>query len=233
MLARNYRSAAVVSFQEQLDEAFPPDTDVSLVRSISQAIMIAGDVMDHEPFLKSLIGSDIRGHIRRAAVLFNVHESCQAGDLPFVSQMTRMPLGGGHWVELRSGSYRAHICRTDNPNAFPEETPTRQDQRLSNQLELFERDPVVVPFRASPAPEMYAWLTFGATGRNLTHLCWGMPEAGRNNWLARTNVINRSGPIIGAVTPETPAPAVILRFRDHIEEALRKDDEESDSDHNA
>lgn len=217
----------MASFQEQLDEAFPPDTDAPLVRSISQAIVLASDIMDHEPFLKSLIGGDIRGHIRRAAVLFSVHESCQAGDLPFVSQMTRMPLGGGHWVELRSGSYRAHICRTDNPIAFPEETPTRQDQRLSNQLELFERDPVIVPFRTTLAPEMYAWMTFGATGRDLTHLCWGMPEAGRNSWLARTNIMNRLGPVMEAVAPETPAPAVVLRFRDHIEEALRKDDEES------
>lgn len=223
----------MVSFQEQLDEAFPADTDASLVRSVAQAIMLASDVMDHEPFLKSLIGGDIRGHIRRAAVLFSVHESCRAGDLPFASQMTRMPLGGGHWVELRSGSFRSHICRTDNPIAFPEETPTRQDQRLSNQLDLFERDPVVVPFRGSPAPEMYAWLTFGATGRDLTHLCWGMPEAGRNTWLARTNIMNRLGPVIEAVAPETLAPAVVLRFRDHIEEALRKDDEQSDSDHSA
>src|SRR4051812_42692924 len=113
----------MATFQEQLDEAFAPGADATLVRVVSQAIVLASEVMDHEPFLKSLIGSDIRGHIRRAAVLFSVHESCQAGDLPFDSEMTRMPLGGGHWVELRSGSYRAHICRTEGPIAFPEETP--------------------------------------------------------------------------------------------------------------
>lgn len=220
-------------FQDQLDEAFPPNTDAALFRIVSQAIILASDVMDHESFLASLIGGDIRGHIRRAAVLFSVHESCQAGNLPFASEMTRMPLGGGHWVELRSGAYRAHICRTDNPIAFPEETPTRQDQRLSNQLDLFIRDPIVVPIRPDPSPEMYAWLTFGATGRELTHLCWGMPEAGRNSWLARTNIINRLGSAIETVASETPTPAVVLRFRDHIEEALRKDDTESDSDHNA
>lgn len=216
----------MISFQEQLDEAFPPDTDAALMRSVSQAIALANDIMDHEPFLKSLIGRDIRGHIRRAAVLFSVHESCRAGDLPFASQMTRMPLGGGHWVELRSGSYRAQICRTDNPTAFPEETPTRQDQRLSNQLSL-NFDPVVVPLRATPVSELYAWLTFGATDRGLTHLCWGMPEAGRNNWLARTNVRARLEMSGDTVIAETPAPAVVLRFKDHIEESLRKDDETS------
>ena len=219
------------SFQDQLDEAFPLGTDAALVRCVSQAILLASDVMDNEPFLGSLIGGDIRGHVRRAAVLFNVHECCRAGDLPFASEMTRMPLGGGHWVELRSGAFRAHICRTDGPIAFPEETPTRQDQRLSNQLE-FNLDPVVVPFRAPAAAEMYAWLTFGATGRDLTHLCWGMPEAGRNSWLARINVINRVG-TVEAEPAQAPTSAVVLRFRDHIEEALRKDEEESDSDHTA
>jgi hypothetical protein len=218
----------MATFQEQLDEAFPPDADAALVRCVSQAIMLASDAMANEPFLNSLIGADIRGHIRRAAVLFNVHESCRAGDLPFVSEMARMPLGGGHWVELRSGAYRAHICRTEGPAAFPEETPTRQDQRLSNQLEMFEPDPVVVPFRPPTASEMYAWLTFGAEGRDLTHLCWGMPEAGRNSWLARTNVLRRLGPAeVRADPTDAPAPAVVLRFRDHIEEELRRDDEDA------
>jgi hypothetical protein len=222
----------MVPFQQLLDEAFPPSTDLALMRSVSQAIALAADVMDHEPFLKSLIGADIRGHIRRAAVLFSVHEGCKVGDLPFASEMTRMPLGGGHWVELRSGPFRAHVCRTDGPVAFPEETPTRQDQRLSNQLELFAPDSVVVPLRTPAPPEMYAWLTFGASGHDLTHLCWGMPEAGRNGWLARTNVLNRLGPAADVVA-DVPTPAVVLRFRDHIEEALRKDSDESNSDHKA
>lgn len=222
----------MTSFQELLDESFPAHTDLMLMRSASQAIRLAHDVMDHEPFLKSLIGSDIKGHIRRAAVLFSVHESCKAGDLPFVSKMTRMPLGGGHWVEVRSGPFRAHICRTDGPIAFPEETPTRQDQRLSNQLELFDRHPVVVPLRSSAQPELYAWLTFGANGNELTHLCWGMPEAGRNSWLARTNVLTRLGSAT-EIAPESLTPAVVLRFRDHIEEALRSDTKESNFDHKA
>lgn len=217
----------MITFQEQLDEAFPAHADAALVRCVSQSIALASEVMAGESFLNSLIGADIRGHIRRAAVLFNIHENCRTGDLPFASEMTRMPLGGGHWVELRSGVFRAHICRTDGPVAFPEETPTRQDQRLSNQLHLFETDPVVVPFRSCATSEMYAWLTFGAEGRELTHLCWGMPEAGRNNWLARSNVLARLSSA-GSITPERPdelAPAVVLRFREHIEEELRRSDD--------
>ncbi|MBB4086264.1 hypothetical protein [Sphingomonas carotinifaciens] len=216
----------MVPFQQLLDDAFPPSTDRALMRSVSQAVALASDVMENELFLKSLIGMDIRGHIRRAAVLFSVHEACKSGDLPFESEMTRMPLGGGHWVELRSGQFRAHVCRTDGPVAFPEETPTRQDQRLSNQLELFDRNPVVVPLHGALTQEMYAWLTFGANGSDLTHLCWGMPEAGRNSWLARANVLSRLGPI-EVVPVDVPTSGLVLRFRDHIEEALRKNDHES------
>lgn len=219
----------MTNFQEQLDDAFPAATDAAMVRVVSQAIILAGDAMDSEPFLASLIGGDIRGHIRRAAVLFSVHESCRAGDLPFASEMARMPLGGGHWVELRSGSFRAHICRTEGPVAFPEETPTRQDQRLSNQLRL-DLDPVVVPLRPASADALYAWLTFGAAGRELTHLCWGMPEAGRNTWLARTNVLSRLGPAVDTEAPEAVPPAVVLRFRDHVEDALRKGRDAPDAD---
>lgn len=215
------------NFQEQLDEAFSPGADAVLVRCVSQAVMLANDAMANEPFLNSLIGADIRGHIRRAAVLFNVHESCRAGDLPFESEMTRMPLGGGHWVELRSGIYRAHICRTDGPVAFPEDTPTRQDQRLSNQLDLFTPDSVIVPLRPPTICELYAWLTFGTEGRELTHLCWGMPEAGRNNWLARTNVLRRLGESNVRIDGfDEPTAAVVLRFRDHIEQEMRRGDDD-------
>jgi len=46
-----------------------------------------------------------------------------------------------------------------------------------------------------------------------------MPEAGRNSWLARTNVLARLGPA-AEVAPEAVPTAVVLRFRDHVEEAL-------------
>ena len=213
----------MTAYQEQLDSAFPAFTDAAVARTVAQSIALSADVMQHEAFLDSLIGGDIRGHVRRAAVLFNVHEACRAGDLPFVSEMTRMPLGGGHWIELRSGAFRAHVCRTEGPTAFPEETPTRQDQRLSNQLELAFGS-VVVPIRPELVErELYAWLTFGASGRELTHLCWAMPEAGRNSWLARTNVLRRLG--TATLVPEAaPTAAVRLRFREHIEESLRAPD---------
>lgn len=224
----------VTSFQELLDNAFPSDTDAALARSVAQGLLLAESVSSSEAFLCTPIGNDMAGHVRRAAVLHSVHQSCEAGDLPFSSAISKMPLGGGHWVELRSDNFRAHICRTDNPQAFPTDTPTRQDQRLSNQFELFEPSPIVIPIRQPAEMELYAWLTFGANAGDLTHLCWGMPKAGRNEWLARVNVIRRLGAAaIDVTNADTPSEAVKLQFRDHIERTLRRDDESTGANNDA
>jgi hypothetical protein len=136
--------------------------------------------------------------------------------------MSQMPRGGGHWVELRSAQFKAHICRTEGPAAFPEDTPTRQDQRLTNQFEL-RLDAKVVPLRPviTSSIEMYAWLTFGAAADQLTHLCWGMPAAGRDEWIARINIMRRAENA-EVVSASAPSAKTVLRFRDHVEEALRR-----------
>jgi hypothetical protein len=75
---------------------------------------------------------------------------------------------------------------------------------------------------------LYAWLTFSAEKNGiLKHLCWAMPPADSGSWLAHINVLRRAEQI--AVTddhpPEAPAKPIKLRFRDHIEEVLSKQDE--------
>lgn len=220
-----------MNFREQLTEAFPASSDALLVHFVRQGILLAANTMENEPCLKSLIGRDLAGHVRRAAVLFTVHSACVAGNLPFESTMTKMPLGGGHWVELKTKNFRAHICRTDKADAFPEDTPTRQDQRISNQLELsFPSSSVVVPFQKKSTPiEMYAWLTFGAEGGELSHLCWGMPESRRNVWIERINIMQRlrqAGTQPVSAEP-TVSKKIELKFHQHIEDALRKDEDPS------
>lgn len=209
-----------MSFREDFHKAFPASADAALVRCVEQAIIMASELMEHERFLNSLIGHDIRGHIRRAAVLFNVHSACKNGDLPFSAEMGKMPLGGGHWVELMSGNFRAHIYRSDGPELFPIDTPTKKNSRLSNQFNLcFDDDNKVIsiPDRREPYE---AWLTFDVNAQKLSHLCWGMPEAKRNTWLDRINILRR---LEGAPSmPEVkPTKANRLRFKEHIEEALR------------
>lgn len=231
MLALIFARPAVISFQQLLDTAFPTEADLALVRSVTNGILLADSVQSSEAFLGALVGRDLTGHIRRAAILYSMDMSCKSGDLPFESTMTKMPLGGGHWVELRSENFRAQICRTDHAAAFPTDTPTRQDQRLSNQLDLFAIDSNVTSIRSPIQMELYAWLTFGANGNQLTHLAWGMPKSGRDEWLARTNVLTRLGEAgVDVVDTDAPSRAVKLQFRDHIEEALRRQNENAGAD---
>ena len=83
----------------------------------------------------------------------------------------------GHWhlLEIGAGVERAHICKTDEPDAFPEDTPVKQDERLVNQFDLFERPPPAEVLILK-IPRLYVWLTFGADIRGtLTHVCWAAP----------------------------------------------------------
>ena len=212
----------MTEYQQLLEEAFPAEHDRLLIAGAQQGILLANAALEHELFLKTVVGQDLRGHLRRAAVLFRIHEMCRAGELPFDAEMSRMPRGGGHWVELRSGQFKAHICRTEGPAAFPEDTPTRQDQRASNQFELRLDDNVIRLRPEIPSSsEKYAWLTFGAIADQLTHLCWGMPAARHDEWLARINIVRRAEEL-GSPPTSAPSAKTVLRFRDHIEESLRQ-----------
>ncbi len=204
-------------FQELLDDAFPASSDADVIRGVSEGVMLADRTLDNETFLKSLVGQDLRGHVRRAGILFRLHQMATAGDLPFGSTMTQMPRGNWHWIELRSGNFTAHVCRTDAAELFPTDTPTRQDDRLTNQGDLFRDTSTVVPIRG-----YIAWLTFGVgDSGSLGHLCWGMPNANEDVWLARTNIIRRAAESEVIVPVEVPAKATELKFREHVEEALR------------
>lgn len=206
-----------LNFQQRLDAAFPPSTDGPLIACVNQALQLASSLYDSEPFLKNVVGRDLLGHLRRAAVLFRIHEMATVGDLPFEAEMVRMPKGSWHWVVLRSAEFRANICRSEGPEAFPDDTPVRQDDRLSNQPDLFR--PMLVT--DDGMTERCAWLTFGVSdGGKLSHLCWGMPSAHADVWLARTNVMRRFAMSEAAAPVETPSRKLTLRFKEHIEEAL-------------
>ena len=209
-------------FQDLLDEAFPATADANRIRGVTEGIMLADSTLESASFLMSAVGQDLRGHLRRAGILFRLHNMATEGDLPFVSTMTKMPRGNWHWIDLRSKNFASHVCRTDGPDLFPTDSPTRQDDRLTNQDDLFLPSPVVTPIKGYTA-----WLTFGAGDSGaLGHLCWGMPNAKEDVWLARTNIMRRARESEVVVPFELPAKATELKFRDHVEEAMKGKDEE-------
>lgn len=216
--------------QQRLEAAFPASTDTGIVRAVGEGILLADDLIANTPLLKTLIGKDLKGHIRRAGVMFRIHGMCATGDLPFSADMIKMPYGNWHFLEIRSSRYKAHVCRTVGAHEFPVETLSRQDARLANQGDLFSEKVVSLDEIAGRLPELYAWLTFGA-GRDgsLSHLCWAMPPADEGEWLAHVDVIER---VAAKETKErekpaaAPAPIIKLRFREHVEESLVEENQD-------
>ncbi len=149
--------------------------------------------------------------------------ACVAGDLPFEAIIEQMPRGPFHWLELRSGGLKAHVCRTDSAGAFPDDTPTRQDERLPNpQGDLFEGKVVSLKQASAAVPNLFAWLSFGAPeGGQLGHLCWAMPAQDGQSWLAHTNVLYRLAAAQIQVVPEVPPERAKIKFRDEIAESLK------------
>lgn len=212
---------------DQLAQAFPATTDAEVERAVTEGILLADDLVSSTPILKTLIGRDLRGHIRRAGVMFRIHDLCQRGDLPFETSIGKMPYGNWHHLEIRSGRFSAHVCRTLTAFDFPVDALSRQEAKLVNEPDLFA-DGKIVPIGelALNAQQLYAWLTFGVSRAGaLEHLCWAMPPADEGEWLAHIDIRERktveaAKPAGTDVTSPHRTP-LKLRFKDHIEEALQ------------
>jgi hypothetical protein len=217
----------------RLEAAFPSTTDADVYRGTSEGVLLADDLLENTPLLRTLAGRDLRGHVRRAGIIFRLRDLCVRGDLPFQADIVPMPHGNWHWLELRSGNFKAHPCRTEGTFEFPEETRSRQDERLRNQGDLFAQNIVPIGELVAQIRVLYAWLTFGI-GRDgqLSHLCWAMPPADDGFWLAHVNVLERiAKKNMEPKEPEAPSATVKLRFKESIEEALSKQDDENETKH--
>jgi hypothetical protein len=221
----------IQAIQDRMRAAFPPTADAMAVRTIRQGVLLADDLILNTPILNTLIGRDYRGLIRRAGVMFSFHEACARGDLPFKATIRQMHRGHWHLLEIISGTERAQICRSEEADAFPEDTPVKQDERLVNQFDLFQELPPIDKLLLQ-IPRLYVWLTFGVnTAGNMTHVCWCAPAKEEKQWLAFENILRRvveGGEAIPS--PRTPPdPTSKLRFKEHIEEALEKKNDEKSS----
>ncbi|HTC99689.1 MAG TPA: hypothetical protein VK734_18300 [Bradyrhizobium sp.] len=213
--------------QKRLEAAFTSASDGETIRGVGEGILLADDLIENTPILRHAGGRDLRGHVRRAGIN-RLHDLCERGDLPFLAKITPMPHGSWHWLEIRSDAFKAHVCRSDGPYDFPEETLSRQDSRLVNQFDFFKDNVVSLNEVMRKISELCAWLTYSAdkTGK-LNHLCWAMPPADHGPWLAHIDVLKRAAQskIEEAPPVEEPTKVIKLKFRDHVAEVLSKQDE--------
>lgn len=227
-----FAMAVIAAVQDRLRLAFPESSDVTLARAVQEGSYLAGHLFEGESFLNNAVGHDLRGHIRRVGIAHQIELYCTRGDLPFICAMKPMPKGSWHWLEIKSTGALAHVCRTEDVFTFPEEAESRQDSRLSLQPDLLtwtERDKSVKEV-VREIPVLYAWLTFraGADGK-ISHLCWGAPDPKADTWIGHVNVLAE----IAKRSDDAPAPSTVpdpkaaLRLKEHVREALEKNEKKS------
>lgn len=223
-------------FDELLRTGFPENTDQSVLRAISQGVALADDVRRNTPWLTNLVGTDARGHLRRAAVMWSFQQACSSGELPFDAVEVPNSNGSAHLLEICSGKFEAHIVRTDSAKSFPQDAPIRQDKSLKNDADLFE-DGHLAPFEVITArvATNYAWLSFNADRfGNLSHVGWAMPAAERKVLLGfvsvlRTNAHREEFSDFDEHAPPKPDPLAKVHFKESIEQALNDNKPKSGS----
>ncbi|OAI44055.1 hypothetical protein AYO42_05360 [Rhizomicrobium sp. SCGC AG-212-E05] len=199
-----------------------------MARGVREAVRIADDVRRSTPFLSTLVGGDLRGMLRRAAVMWRLGALCRSGDLPFDATEVQVENAPVHLLSIQSGKTELHIVRTDEPEGFPVDAQVRQDRRASNTADLFEDGKIIPLHKALEAvPSLYGWLTWGATPKgDVTHVCLGMPEHDDNAWLAHIDVLKHvtASERGKAETSKTsaPDPTLMLRFREEIAHSLEQ-----------
>jgi hypothetical protein len=219
----------MTNFQQRLESAYPFETYANSLRALREGIASADDTIKGIPMLASNVGDDYRGLMRRAGILHRFAEMCKAGDLPFECSLSRMPRGTWHWLDIYSGDTNGHIVRTEDPTAFPDDTPNRQDARASNTPDLFETEDERI-IRLSP-PKLYSWLCYRALpSGELSHALWQAPSADANEWLARINlmVATVSKKSDDLRRPGKVDPTTKMKLRDDVQQIIDKNKKNDD-----
>ncbi len=215
----------IAEYQKLLEEAFPVSKDVGVYRAISEGVLLADGLISDTPLLNTVVGKDMRGLIRRAGIMWRLHDLSRSGDVEYEAVMAPMLRGRWHCVELRSGVFKVHICRTDEAGAFPEESMTRFTERSVNpQMELFDDPRVLQLRRAAEVDDLYAYLTYSVSQRSeIAHFCWSMESRDGGDWVAHIDALTRVKSYQESQeksAAEQPTKATKVKFHDFIQEAI-------------
>lgn len=221
-------------YRNLLIQAYPEATWPTLARGIGEAVSIADNVRRSTPFLATLVGSDLRGLLRRAALMWRIQMLCKSRELPFDAREIANTIGTSHLLQVRSNNIDLHVVRTDEPGAFPEDAQIRQDNRASNDADLF-REGKLLPLNEvmDSIPRLYGWIMWGATAKGeLTHFALGMPEPEYDEWLTYVDVLTpvRAAEAVTSMPVEKsskPDPTLLLKFREEIARSLEQNGDEA------
>lgn len=222
------------SFQSRMIAAYPETTWPTIVRGIGEGVRIADEVLRSTPFLSTAVGRDLRGFVRRAAIMWRLQTLCRGGELPFQAKEVVNTNGASHLLSILSNNIEMHVVRTDDADSFPIDAPIRQDHRVTNIPDLFS-DPKIIPLDKAleGVPMLYGWIAWGATKKgDLTHVSLEMPENLKDHWLAHRDILRHvlakhtEGKKGKSRTSSAPNPADLLKFKAAIARELRRKDQQ-------
>src|SRR5688572_8866428 len=96
-------------YRQLLVEAYPDATWPTLARGAGEAIKIADKVRLSTPFLSTLVGRDLRGLLRRAALMWRIQALCKSKELPFDAEEIENTNGTSHLLQIRSNKIELHL----------------------------------------------------------------------------------------------------------------------------
>ncbi len=208
-------------FRPILVNAFPEETWPPIVYFFAEGVAIADAEIRDTPMLNWTVGRDQRGDLRRVGVMYSVYQACLRGDLPFKHRIKDNIARNCHYLEVISDNVYSHISQTPYPGSFPKDMPYRRNERARNQLNLFDNHSNII--HPDYIPSWYGQMTFRAdTNGKLTHVCIGLPEANRDEWLDRINLLVECRELtVPDRVPEAPASKARVQFKDFAKEYLK------------
>jgi len=207
--------------QEYLLRAFPEHTRQNTVKAVKEGLFLFKDTVDANPVFKNPARINLLGQLQRICIIERIEHSCKVGNLPFTTKSVKMKKGPFSWSEIYSSNICAHLVRTSSANAFPSNSPNRQDKRVTNQLELpFEDNNNISNAHLPTIMPLYAYLTFGTTEDELSHLCWGIPSANTAEWLGYLDITKYDIDLDSKKSSSNLAK-VSMQFKESIKAALK------------
>lgn len=207
-------------YRPMILNAFPEYAWPDLQRRARYGVQLADDLIQERTILDWVVGHDQRGDLRRVGVMWSIHQACIDGVLPFSATTKKNTAKNCHHVEVTSQNIYLHITRTPSLLSLPRDTTLRDNERASNQGDLFSDTGFTTDL--STIRRWYAWLTFGADPKgDLTHLAIGLPKHGENDWLEIVSILRPTGEIQSTdEEPRPPGPEDSVKFRAAVQKLL-------------
>src|SRR6266481_7985413 len=147
-------------FRPLILNAIPEQHWPALTRCATDGVALADNLIASQRMLDWSLGQDQRGDLRRIGVMYCIREACLKEILPFTCETKNNTAKNCHHIEVAAQNLYFHVTRTSHFSGMPRDTTLRDNERVSNQGDLFEG--TLLTTDLSLIKRWYGYLTFAA-----------------------------------------------------------------------